>query len=56
MPRYFNTAGPCEADHHYMVPAVERLPEARPLIEQLGYFVLHLETITPQPSVRSLQA
>ena len=41
MPRYFNTAGPCEADHHYMVPAVERLPEARPLIEQRGYFVLH---------------
>jgi hypothetical protein len=41
MPRYFNTAGPCEPDRHYMVPAVERLPEARPLIEQLGYFVLH---------------
>ncbi len=41
MTRFFNTAGPCKADIHYMLPAAERLPEARRLIAQQGYFVLH---------------
>ena len=41
MTHFFNTAGPCKADIHYMLPAAERLPEARRLIEQQGYFVLH---------------
>jgi hypothetical protein len=39
--RFFNTAGPCEPDRHYMLPAAERFPEARRLIEEGGYFVLH---------------
>ncbi|MBI4600602.1 MAG: ATP-binding protein [Planctomycetes bacterium] len=39
--RYFNTAGPCRPDLHYMVPAMERLPEARTLAEQGMYFVVH---------------
>jgi hypothetical protein len=41
MPRHFNTAGPCEPDRHYLVPPEPRFPEARELIEQQGYFVLH---------------
>ncbi len=41
MPRHFNTAGPCNPADHYMVPPEPRLPEAREIIEQKGYFVLH---------------
>jgi hypothetical protein len=29
MPRWFNTAGPCEPADHYMLPAMRRLPEVR---------------------------
>jgi hypothetical protein len=41
MPRWFNTAGPCNPDDHYMLPASARLPDVVGLIEQKGYFVLH---------------
>ena len=41
MQRWFNTAGPCQGDIHYMLPPIERLPELTPLIEQRGYFVIH---------------
>jgi hypothetical protein len=41
MPRWFNTAGPCDPSRHYMLPAMRRLPEVYSLIEQEGYFVLH---------------
>ncbi|NTX64413.1 ATP-binding protein [Myxococcus sp. CA051A] len=41
MPRWFNTAGPCNPDHHYMLPAMRRLPEVRRLVEQQGCFVVH---------------
>jgi len=39
--RIFNTAGPCFPDRHYMLPAAERLGDARELIDQQSYFVLH---------------
>ncbi|XXU71068.1 AAA family ATPase [Sorangium sp. So ce1151] len=39
--RFFNTAGPCEPERHYMLPAAERLPQARRLIERGAYFVVH---------------
>lgn len=39
--RYFNTAGPCRPEDHYMLPASERLPELRALIDQKAYIVLH---------------
>lgn len=39
--RRFNTAGPCRPDHHYMISALSRLPEAPRLVEQMGYFVVH---------------
>ncbi|WP_224363288.1 ATP-binding protein [Hyalangium versicolor] len=41
MPRWFNTAGPCNPADHYMIPALRRLPEVHSLIDQKGYFVLH---------------
>jgi hypothetical protein len=41
MPRWFNTAGPCVAGKHYMLPALRRLPQVRALVEQESYFVLH---------------
>ena len=39
--RRFNTAGPCDPERHYLVPPEARLPAARRLAEQGGYFVLH---------------
>ncbi|WP_437630176.1 ATP-binding protein [Sorangium sp. So ce854] len=41
MPRWFNTAGPCNPADHYMLPAEERLPAVRDLIDRKAYFVLH---------------
>lgn len=41
MPKWFNTAGPCKADIHYMLPPLARLPALTQLIEQQGYFVVH---------------
>lgn len=39
--RFFNTAGPCDPQDHYMLSPTERLPDARRLIDQKGYFVIH---------------
>jgi hypothetical protein len=39
--RRFNTAGPCLAEFHYMLPPERRLPEVRDLVEARGYFVVH---------------
>ncbi|MDJ0705678.1 MAG: ATP-binding protein [Leptolyngbyaceae cyanobacterium MO_188.B28] len=41
MPRWFNTAGPCQPDIHYMLPATVRLPLIKRLIQQRGYFIIH---------------
>jgi hypothetical protein len=41
MPKWFNTAGPCQADIHYMLSPTERLPELTQLIAQRNYFVIH---------------
>jgi hypothetical protein len=41
MPKWFNTAGPCKADIHYMLPPIARLPELIRLIAQQSYFVIH---------------
>ena len=41
MARWFNTAGPCQSDIHYMLPSMSRLPSLRRLIDQRGYFVVH---------------
>jgi len=41
MPRWFNTAGPCQADIHYVLPPTLRLPGLERLIAQRNYFVIH---------------
>jgi len=41
MPRWFNTAGPCRDDIHYLLPATRRLPNLERLIAQENYFVIH---------------
>ncbi|MEZ2249190.1 AAA-like domain-containing protein [Microcoleus sp.] len=41
MPRWFNTAGPCRDDIHYLLPATRRLPNIERLIAQENYFVIH---------------
>ncbi len=40
MPRWFNTAGPCRDDIHYLLPATRRLPNLERLIAQENYFVI----------------
>jgi hypothetical protein len=59
--RFFNTAGPCEPDRHYMLPPELRLAEARGLIDQGAYFVVHAprqtgKTTTLQAIARALSA
>ncbi len=41
--RFFNTAGPCNPEYHYMLPATARLMEENVmrLIETQGYFIVH---------------
>ncbi|HRI69709.1 MAG TPA: AAA family ATPase [Polyangium sp.] len=41
MQRFFNTTGPCRPEWHYMVPPIPRLPDAKRLIDQMNYFVVH---------------
>jgi hypothetical protein len=41
VPRFFNTSGPNDADDHYTLPVLNRLPNVRMLIHQKLYFVLH---------------
>jgi hypothetical protein len=41
MSRWFNIAGPCQADKNYMLSATNRLPDWEMLIEQESYFIVH---------------
>jgi hypothetical protein len=41
MTRYFNTAGICRPDDHYMLEPEARLVTLRPLIDHKAYFVVH---------------
>jgi ATPase family associated with various cellular activities (AAA) len=41
MPRWFNTAGPCQADIHYVLSPAVRIPSLAELIQQRSYFVIH---------------
>lgn len=41
MPRSFNIAGPCVPGDHYQLPALDRLPQVRCLIDAEQVFVLH---------------
>ena len=41
MSRWFNIAGPCQEDIHYMLSPIKRLPDLEDLIQQRSYFVVH---------------
>jgi ATPase family associated with various cellular activities (AAA) len=41
MPRWFNTAGPCQEDIHYTLSPTLRVPGLERLIAQRNYFVIH---------------
>jgi AAA-like domain len=41
MSRWFNTAGPCQAEDHYLLPPLTRLPRVWKLVAQRSYFVIH---------------
>jgi len=41
MSRWFNTAGPCQADKNYMLSPTIRIPDLQRLIAQESYFVIH---------------
>ncbi|MCP4345752.1 MAG: ATP-binding protein [Desulfobacterales bacterium] len=41
MKKYFNVAGPCQPDEHYMLPSDKRCKGIMPLIDQKQYFVIH---------------
>ncbi len=41
MPKWFNTAGRCFPDEHYMIDPVQRLAEVEELIEKKLYFTIH---------------
>ena len=51
MPRWFNTAGPCKPGYHYMLPPGRRIPQARGLIDRMGYFVLHAPRQTGKTTI-----
>ena len=51
MPKWFNTAGPCKDDIHYMLSPTERLPELTQLIAQQNYFVIHAPRQTGKTTV-----
>ncbi len=50
--RFFNTAGPVNAEHHYCLPPLERfdLDDVLMLIQQQKYFVLHAPRQTGKTS------
>ena len=41
MSRWFNIGGPCNPAKHYMLSAMERLPEVASLVRKEQYFVVH---------------
>src|SRR5262249_37640947 len=41
MGRWFNTAGACLPDYHYMIPPVRRVPGGPGLGGRVGFFVVH---------------
>jgi len=41
MQKFFNIAGPCQPEAHYMLPAQERCQDLLHLIAQQQYFVIH---------------
>lgn len=38
---FFNIAGLCKPDLHYLLPPTDRLPDVQRLIDQQSYFVIY---------------
>jgi hypothetical protein len=51
---WFNTAGLCQADIHYMLLPTQRLPDLERLIEQRNYFVIHAPRQTGKTTLQGL--
>jgi hypothetical protein len=51
MAHVFNTAILCDPRFHDMVPPEQRLPEARTLVEQMGWFVVHAPRQTGKSTI-----
>ncbi len=61
MEKTFNIAGPCFPNEHYMLPALDRMPQIRRLVAQRTYFVIHAprqtgKTTTVQGLAREINA
>ena len=61
MEKFFNIAGPCNPAEHYMLPALDRLPEIQRLVSRRQYFVIHAprqtgKTTAIQALVREINA
>ena len=61
MKKYFNIAGPCNDEDHYMIPVIPRSRDILNLVEQKQYFVIHAarqtgKTTTIQHLVNYLNA
>jgi hypothetical protein len=41
MTRWFNTAGPCRPERHYMLSPIARLSQVERLVDRESYFVIH---------------
>jgi hypothetical protein len=54
--RYFNTAGPCSPDRHYMLPPEPRLPSAPELVDNWQYFIVHAPRQTGKTTALSALA
>ena len=55
MDRFFNTAGPCLPQRHYMIPPEQRLGQVRELIDRAAFFVIHAPRQTGKTTlIRSL--
>jgi hypothetical protein len=49
--KLFNTAGACYPEKHYMVPPEPRLPDARRLVDEGHYFVVHAPRQTGKTTI-----
>ncbi len=56
MERFFNTAGRCDPERHYMLPPESRLPEAPRLIGRMSYFIVHAPRQTGKSTTLSALA
>ena len=61
MEKFFNIAGPCIPAEHYMLPALDRLPEIQRLVARRQCFVIHAprqtgKTTAIQALVREINA